>query len=216
MPSLVTNCPHCDTKSAGFTYMSEFVVPQKQVTYAVTACCNVCGMPICVVLYNPPAHRDGRKPSDFTGNLMSSGGRFEVVAMYPSSVLDDSPSDIPENVRNAFLQASGSRRAQHFDAACGMYRRAMELALKAFSPDIEAWKIEKRIDRMAAENKITSELKIWAHELRLDGNDALHGDDEATSEMAAQMHELCKFLLIYLYTLPAQVEEARVRRAANE
>lgn len=88
----------------------------------------------------------------------------------------------------------------------------MELALKAFSPDIEAWKIEKRIDRMAAEHRITRELQAWAHELRLDGNDAMHGDEEATEEMADQMHELCRFLLIYLYTLPLQVEGAKARR----
>lgn len=88
----------------------------------------------------------------------------------------------------------------------------MELALKAFSQDIEAWKIEKRIDKMAAEHRITPELKDWAHELRLDGNDAMHGDDDTTREMADQMHELCKFLLIYLYTLPAQVQAAKARR----
>jgi hypothetical protein len=94
-----------------------------------------------------------------------------------------------------------------------MYRKAMELGLKAFSPDIEAWMIEKRIDKMAAQHRITPELQTWAHELRLDGNDALHGDGEATADMANQMHELCKFLLIYLYTLPQQVAEAQARRA---
>jgi len=91
----------------------------------------------------------------------------------------------------------------------------MELALKSFSPDIEAWKIEKRIDRMAAENRITRELQTWAHELRLDGNEAVHGEDEATAEIADQMHEFCKFLLIYLYTLPAQVESAQARRGSS-
>lgn len=89
----------------------------------------------------------------------------------------------------------------------------MELALKDFSPDIEAWKLEKRIDKMASENRITPEIQAWAHELRLDGNEALHGDGEATLDMTEQMHELCKFLLTYLYTLPAQVAAAQARRA---
>lgn len=88
----------------------------------------------------------------------------------------------------------------------------MELALKGLSPEIEAWKIEKRIDKMAAEGLITNDLKDWAHELRLDGNDAVH-EDEMTNEVIDQMHSLCTFLLTYLFTLPEQVKAARARRA---
>ena len=69
---------------------------------------------------------------------------------------------------------------------------------------------------MAAEHRITPELKTWAHELRLDGNDAMHGEEEATQQMVDQMHEFCKFLLIYLYTLPAQVKAAQARRDAGQ
>ena len=158
----------------------------------------------------------GYRTASFSGNLMVPGHRIQLSQVFPEGIKDETPPDIPENVRRAFIQASGSRSAGHFDAASGMYRKSMELALKAFSPDIDAWKIEKRIDRMAAENRITPELKTWAHELRLDGNDALHGDDEATGEMVDQMHEFCKFLLIYLYALPAQVLAAKARRQAAE
>lgn len=92
-----------------------------------------------------------------------------------------------------------------------MYRKAMELGLKDKSPGIEAWKIEKRIDKMAAEGLITKELQDWAHELRLDGNDAVH-DDEMDKDDADRMHNFCKFLLTYLYTLPEQVKAARALR----
>lgn len=88
----------------------------------------------------------------------------------------------------------------------------MELALKAFAPEIEAWKLEKRIDKLAAEHRITTDIQEWAHELRLDGNEALHGDEDATQEMTDQMHHLTHFLLIYLYTLPSQIAEAKQRR----
>lgn len=154
----------------------------------------------------------GLLPSKYQGNLLAADHAYEPVAFYPATEQSDTPGGIPVPVARAYDQAAGSRKAGHFDAACGMYRRAMELGLKAFSPDIEAWKLEKRIDRMAAEHRITPELKTWAHELRLDGNDAMHGDEEATKEMADQMHELCRFLLIYLYTLPLQVEAAKERR----
>lgn len=85
----------------------------------------------------------------------------------------------------------------------------MELALKGFAPDVEAWKLEKRIDKLAAEHRITPALQEWAHQLRLDGNEAIHGDGEADESLCNQMHELTRFLLIYLYSLPNQIEQAK-------
>lgn len=208
MPSLVHNCPHCDTVKSGFTYMGQFSCSHVNNTVAVPAKCNTCNNPIVAVVRLIA----GTPPDSFTGDILGSPHHFYVVAVYPEGKVIDTPDDIPDPVAKAFIQAAGSRRAGHLDAACAMYRKAMELSLKAFSPDIDLWKIEKRIDRMAAEHRITPELQAWAHELRLDGNDAVHGDEEATAEMTDQMHEFCRFLLIYLYTLPAQVQAAQVRR----
>lgn len=170
-------------------------------------------MPINILFRSPTSIvHNGKRPSQYPGDVMSPNAEFNAVQVFPASRPDETPDATPDHVARAFVQAAASRAAQHYDAACSMYRKSMELALKAFSPDIEAWKIEKRIDRMAAENRITPELQAWAHELRLDGNEAVHGEDEATVEIADQMHELCKFLLIYLYTLPAQVASAQARR----
>jgi hypothetical protein len=158
--------------------------------------------------------RTRENPATYPGNLMgNTRGTFHVLNVFPGPIEIHIPKDIPEAVARTFKQAAESRRAGNFDAACGMYRKAMELGLKAFSPDIEEWKIQKRINKMAAEHRITPELKAWADELRLDGNKALHGDEEATAEMADQMDGLCTFLLTYLYTLPAQVAAAQARRA---
>jgi len=77
-----------------------------------------------------------------------------------------------------------------------------------------SWK--KRIDKLAAENLITPALKDWAHELRLDGNEALHGDQPADEELATRMERLTYFLLTYLYTLPAQVAAARELREQEQ
>ncbi|ABO60854.1 hypothetical protein AQ808_03620 [Burkholderia pseudomallei] len=86
-----------------------------------------------------------------------------------------------------------------------MFRRCLEIALKKFSPDIEAWKLEKRIDRLADAGKITQDLKIWAHRVRLDGNDALHEEEEFTRESATELMEFTRLLLTYLYTLPEKI-----------
>lgn len=217
MATLVLDCPYCSVKKMGFTYQNEFHFAGHHNGIAVGATCNGCQMPILAVLSaNSIATNSGRTPKTFDGDLLMSNGYFATISILPTPPENDAPESSPDAVKRAFHQGSSSRNIGNYDAACGMYRKTMELALKAFSPDIEAWKIEKRIDKMAAENRITPELQTWAHELRLDGNDAMHGDEEATREMADQMHDFCKFLLIYLYTLPAQVKVAKQRRAEEK
>lgn len=213
MTTMVLDCPHCGAKKVSFKMISEAARPNHPADAVVSALCNACNMPICALLRSARNILFGATgPLSFDGDLLDARSPFNSIGIYPSRALLDTPHAIPDAVRRAYEQAAGSRSAGHFDAACSMYRKAMELGLKAFSPDIEAWKIEKRIDKMAAEHRITTELQTWAHELRLDGNEALHGDGEASEEMTSQMHELCRFLLIYLYTLPAQVAAATARR----
>ncbi|PCE26239.1 hypothetical protein BWP39_17095 [Paraburkholderia acidicola] len=102
-----------------------------------------------------------------------------------------------------------------YTAAAAMYRRCLEVALKAFCPDVEAWKLEKRIDKLAAENRITKDLQTWAHRVRLDGNDALHEEEQFTKEAATELAEFTRLLLIYLYTLPEKIKR-RIRPPAAE
>lgn len=217
MAAFKHTCPHCDTKNAGFTVVGDFSIPAKQHTWGISALCNICRQPILVTAKATGlTASSGTKPANINGDIFEMArDSFVLESAWPEASSHDAPPNVPEAIARAFVQASASRKATHYDAACSMYRKSMELGLKAFSPDIEAWKIEKRIDRLATEHRITPELRTWAHELRLDGNDALHGDGEATKEMADQMHELCWFLLTYLYTLPAQVAAAQARRNAE-
>lgn len=213
MTTMVLDCPHCAAQKVSFRMIGEASRPNHPEDAVVSALCSACNMPICALLRRAGNVRIGvNGPLSFDGNLLGAQSPFNHIGIYPFRLTVDTPDAIPEAVRRAYEQAAASRTAGHFDAACSMYRKAMELGLKAFSPDIEAWKIEKRIDKMAAEHRITRELQTWAHELRLDGNEALHGDGEASKEMTDQMHELCRFLLIYLYALPAQVAAATARR----
>ncbi|MBB5610407.1 MULTISPECIES: DUF4145 domain-containing protein [unclassified Janthinobacterium] len=217
MATIVYDCPHCDAKIMSFAIQSEYIRPANPQQLIVSATCGGCNMPITVLFHSAASLiMLGYKTADYSGNLMATGHQVRAHKVFPESTSSEAPADIPDSVARVFSQAAASLKGQHFDAACSMYRKAMELALKAFSPDIEAWKIEKRIDRLAKENRITPEIQAWAHELRLDGNEAVHSDTVATVEMASQMHEFCKFLLIYLYTLPAQVEAAKLRREEGQ
>ena len=197
-----------------FQFRGEYVSPAN-LRYAF-ASCAACFRSISVEV----ARIDGRSNSDYPlnayeGDLLQSR-QHQIYNIWPSFEQVDIPAAVPERVARNFVEAAESRRGTHWNAACASYRRCMEIALKQFAPEVEAWKLEKRIDKLAAEHRITPDIQKWAHELRLDGNEALHGDEDATQEMADQMHHLTYFLLTYLYTLPNQIEEVRARRDAAE
>lgn len=214
MPVFVTNCPHCGAKQMSFAYRGDYLAPNN-VAFAF-ASCSGCHRPISVEVVRSDGQLFRHFPlKEVEGNL-SLSSLHRVRNIWPAAESVDVPAAVPERVARNFVEAAESRKARHWNAASGIYRRCMEIALKQFAPDVEAWQLEKRINKLAAEHRITPDIQKWAHELRLDGNEALHGDEDATEEMVDQMHHLTYFLLTYLYTLPNQIEEVRARRAAAE
>lgn len=210
-------CPHCNADNMTFNVRADYEHKQKTNQRSALAFCAKCDMPVVVRVEWVGA---GYVPSDWRlhqmeGSLLDAP-QLRVRGIWPPQPVIDAPQNLPDKVLRAFMDAASARRASLWNPACGAYRRCMEIALKDLSPDIDAWKIEKRIDRMAAENRLTPAIQAWAHELRLDGNEAVHGVEDATQEMADQMHHLTYFLLTYLFTLPKQIEEARARRTGAE
>lgn len=175
----------------------------------IPASCSACERSVLLAVQSFAGER--WNPLSEPGDLLRNP-KLAVLDVIPRAQPAEAPAHVPDDVARAFVEAAMCRRDHRPTAACSMYRRAMELGLKAFSPEVSAWKLEKRIDALASAHRITPELQDWAHALRLDGNDALHGDAEASMETADQMHHLCWFLLTYLYTLPKQVSEMRQRR----
>lgn len=210
MATMITDCPHCGASRMAFTLRGEYQLPGESYHRIVFGQCNGCNFPITARLIN----RNGTRwdPTQVQGDIFKES-TLQLLRLWPEPSSITAPESVPEKVGRNFIEAAEARRRQSWNAACGMYRRTMEIALKEFAPDIEAWKLEKRIDKLAAEHRITPDIQNWAHELRLDGNEALHGEDDADQEMADQMHHLTHFLLVYLYTLPAEIDTVRDRRA---
>lgn len=87
-----------------------------------------------------------------------------------------------------------------------MFRRAIDVGTKLLSDEINAWKLDKRIDALANAGLITKDLQAWAHKIRLEGNDAIHELDEPNKDQAAELERFTELVLTYLYTLPARVK----------
>ncbi len=89
-----------------------------------------------------------------------------------------------------------------------MFRKALDTGLKAKFPDIKGTLFE-RIDEAARQNKLTPSLAEWAHQIRLDGNDAAHDEEPFSKEDAERLQTFTELVLLYLFTLPGKLDEAR-------
>lgn len=206
MPVFVIDCSHCGATKSSFAVRAVCPDPVDRAMHSIFGTCSACNRPVALVVRSPM----GRDPSQHPGDILSSD-HYRLYGAYPAPAAIEIPDNLPGEVARAFEQAEKARRVGIWDAAAAMYRKAMELGLKDLSPGIDAWKIEKRIDKMHAEGLITAEIRDWAHELRLDGNDSVH-EVSTDKEVVEQMKSFCEALFMYLYTLPGQVQAARARR----
>ncbi|WP_232482238.1 DUF4145 domain-containing protein [Burkholderia ubonensis] len=209
MATIVTDCPHCGASRATFSvvYAQPNVVNPK--VWNTFGACPACGGPLAGQVDCPT---NTHNPMNVQTDLAITPG-FKITRTFPAPTESPIPEYVPPAAGRAYDQGARCLNRGDHTPAAAMFRRCLEIALKAHSPEIEAWKLEKRIDKLAAERKITEDMKAWAHRVRLDGNDALHEEEEFTKETATELMEFTRLLLTYLYTLP---EKIRLRLAAAE
>ncbi|WP_077237943.1 DUF4145 domain-containing protein [Herbaspirillum sp. VT-16-41] len=147
-------------------------------------------------------------PSDWKGNLGDTN-RIDVAivgnAVFPVRKKSIAPDSVPEAAAKAFIQGSDSLKDGRYTAAVAMFRRTIDVGTKQFNTDIEVFRLEKRIDKLAEEGKITKDLQTWAHKIRFEGNGAIHELDEPTKEQTEELELFTELVLTYLFTLPAKV-----------
>ncbi len=213
MAVLVMTCPHCGAENMTFNVLKGVLHTDTSFSSIVALCAN-CNEPVLAKFTGKNPFNSGDMLPSMSGNLLTNAWIRDFVIWPPQPTIE-APMAVPDRTARAYVEAVKARRAQLWNAACSSYRRCLEMTLKDFAPDVGArTSLVNRIDRLAADHRITPALQSWAHDLRIDGNEAVHGDDEATQEMTDQMHNLTYFLLTYLYTLPKQIDDARARRDA--
>ena len=91
-----------------------------------------------------------------------------------------------------------------------MFRRVLQRATSSLAPkgtDFRNMRLVARIDALEEKRSITPAMKAWAHNIRVEGNDATHEEDEEFSEQRARgMKDFTELFLIYAFTLPARIE----------
>ncbi len=163
--SLRGECPHCQqgTVFIQVTSVHAEEIEQRYQRLAVGMQCQGCLEHILAVVMK---NRQPTKPSTLA-----------YVQHYPLGKPDDS---VAEEVTAAnpiialdFAEALRCLWVKSYKASVAMCRRSVEATCKHFGAT--GYTLEKKIDNLAAQGRITELLKEMAHAVRVSGNRGLHG-----------------------------------------
>ena len=207
------DCPYCNTKQAGFVMAYEcrgtFHLaspnepwsrePPKWMTFAK---CPVCSHGIISFI-------------DTGGGLPPSAvlapderGFAYIRVQIPSAPNHSAPKFTPEAVSRFYSQGAANL-PQHPDAAGAMFRKALERAVSHAFPSITG-KLFDRIQKAVKQGALTSDMGEWANQIRIDGNEAVHGEEPLSLPDARRLESFTDLVFRYLFTLPGMMKAARV------
>jgi len=106
------------------------------------------------------------------------------------------------------MQAVDCLQRKNFDASGMMFRKTLDIATKSLGAN-PSKKLKSRIDELKNNQKITFDMAEWAHQIRIDGNDAAHEDELFTQEAAEALKDFTELLLMYTFTLPGMLAERK-------
>ena len=161
------------------------------------------------------AHPSNISPRDCIGDPRNNS--YKTLGMYPKSEKIEAPEHVPAVIAQDYKEAMDSLQRQNWTSAGMMFRKVLFLTTVTLAngdTDVKKMRAIERIKALAKDQKISPAMKDWADIIRLEGNAANYEDkfDEAS---ATQMKEFTELFLIYAFTLPARVKEARERYAPD-
>lgn len=197
------NCPHCGTKRVAFTILNQSPAgKQSNSMWDTLAFCGQCNRGILATFLTPR----GGDPMSLLSS--SSWNQLSPPTISPSLPSTGAPKHTPPNVAEFYRQGMESLPGAR-DAAGSMFRKVLDTGLKAKFPTIKGT-LNERIKKAAQKHELTPELAEWAHQIRLDGNDAAHDEEPFSEDDIRTIQAFTELVLTYLFTLPGMLEEARV------
>jgi len=155
---------------------------------------------------------------DYHISLVGHKIPLRLISIEPKPIIKQAPKHLPEDVERALNQAYSNAKADHWEVAMIMTRKALERAIKHIDPDSrKSATLGQRIDRLSKQGIIPPAMVDWAFEITHLGNDAVHDDciSESNEEIEdiKQAIDFAGMLFTYTFTMPKELEIKRNARA---
>jgi hypothetical protein len=156
------------------------------------------------------------KPSSVPGfgHLIQHGGDptlhgWTIDYFWPDIPKPNLPEFLPPEVERIYLQAERNFAvAGNEDAAGTMYRKALDIGLKAISPSLTGM-LGPKIKKLTENGVLTNDIAAWSDQVRELGNEAAHDAPQPTREDITDLRNFAEMVLRYLFTLPNMVRKRR-------
>lgn len=203
-------CPYCQTQAVLFSGNSRM---KTKAGVFVVLTCGYCEEPVISRLN--PACDEYLMFETWNGpyDLNDDSSPVFSLGTIPELAAIVAPADCPPRIAKAFEQAVFNLRQGHYETCVILCGRALDLATKGMD---ETWKLERRLAKLASENRITPAMAEWATEIRLDRNVAAHEEHDFTKESVEEILGFTEAFLNYLYTLPALIASRRAVREVED
>ena len=210
MAAITHQCPHADCLTERMNFEVQAIsyggakTPNNVRSFAHLSC-RACGQPSAVELRS----QDGRgqlHPSvlQYPATLEQMG--WTIMRIWPEIPKPKLPEYLPEAVVKPYLAAERTFGQKGLEeASAGSYGRALDVGTKLIEPEPKL-ALYGRINKLAADGRITTDLASWAHAIRLIRNGAMHEIDEIDRDELIAIRGFTELMLTYLFTLPGMLK----------
>jgi Domain of unknown function (DUF4145) len=215
MPSIILECPHCGAEKIGFSIIAEHISvfqanPELRIHKTLMVCTKCEGGAVGVF-----EKRLGTAPQ----SIMQCGVDptmlgFPLVDTYPKPAPTKIPDHVPSPLDRYYQQAADALKRSDWDASGAMSRKLIDVSTKLqLGADASKYRDNfARINALADRGSLTSDLRDWAHEIRIGGNEAVHDEDPFEESQAKDLINFADLYLVYVYTLPGRLRARRDRK----
>lgn len=205
MLTLAQLCPHCNTENTGFTAEISIQPDSTIRHFLIPFVCNSCSQMVVADVSSPwdPTRR-------YKGNI-ANWPDIKVNKIYPQPLVASPLPHLPDKIQSVYLQAKNSVFRKCPDAAGAMARKTLEMTCKHIDGSYNGT-LFKHIDYLHSKGLITKDLKEWAHTIRLEGNNAAHGEALISEEDSEDILNFTEMFLMYTISMPEMV---RLKRNAT-
>lgn len=214
MPMIVITCPHCSAEKMTFDVISCYQFSGNQ--WHVFCKCRGCNDTLIAKLQlhfsTPPQTRIDL----IQGNLLSGPRGPRLLEVIPPEQKPTAPQYTPSRVADHFIEGLKVLKIGAYPSAGNSFRRTLEKACQHLDPDDLESTLFERINKLYKDGVITQSIYEWAEIIRKWGNWASHGDHDFTESTAKELQRFAEYFLVYVFTLPQQVKDAREASTVQE
>lgn len=207
---LIENCPHCGARThIQALWNDSHVLKNRDVEFYVVFRCKPCRKLLLKTFY-------------FEQNRYNDQESLSIKGwdeMFPMSLDDQLVKEekeyVPTDIRRDYEEALKCLSIGAHRASCAMFRRTLQASLLQLGADPKLDLI-KQIEALTV---LPSDVKDWAHQIRIFGNWGAHPDRDNLKDVGAsdvsEAHDFLSKFLLYMFIMPAKVKLSRERRESE-